>query len=138
MAIFMQILISGETDRFNLSVLAPEDADESSLGEDISRWLAGALVDQRFRVNAPRKADPGWCFEAEDGDIFYRIIVSGVSDDEPTRPNFGQWFVHVERVRSLLDIIFGRNKTSPTDRICLEIASQMRTAGFQSVHGTVA
>jgi hypothetical protein len=134
----MQVSVSCETDKFNLSVVGEDFINDCCFGEDFSEWLVAALTKQGIEADLLCMEDYGWSNVATDGDSSYLLSVSGLSADDKDRPNFGEWIVTMERHRSFMDKLLGRNKITPKDRICLKVTALLREAGYGNVRTVVA
>jgi hypothetical protein len=61
------------------------------------------------------------------------MCVSGNSEEDPRRPNYGEWHVMLERHRTFAQKLFGKNKTSAADPIVGKVAQVLRAAGLADV-----
>lgn len=129
----MIVHITCRTDRFNLSVVGPDFINECCFGEDFSRWLVSALAATGARAKVICMEDFGWANEAELGGIAYLLCVSSTPEEDPARPDYGEWHVLVERRRSLMDKLLGRNRTTASDPLVGLVVEVLREQGMEAV-----
>lgn len=125
--------VTGKTERFNLSAVGPDFINDCCFGEDFSRWIASALAEAGVDAGVICMEDFGWANQAEHQGVSYLMCVAGNSDGDPGRPDYGEWHVMLERHRSLMDKLLGKNKTSASDPIVGIVAQVLRAAGFEEV-----
>lgn len=125
--------ITCRTDRFNLSVVGPDFINDCCFGEDFSRWLVAALGETGVEAEVVCMEDFGWANQARCQGISYLLCVAGHSDDEPGRPDLGQWHVMLERSRTFAQKLLGRNRISGADPIVGKVVGVLRAAGFADV-----
>jgi len=77
--------------------------------------------------------DFGWANQAECQGVSYLMCVAGNSDEEPGRRNYGEWHVMLERHRTFIQKLLGKNKTSANDPIVARVVQVLRAAGFADV-----
>ena len=116
-----------------MSVVGNDFINDCCFGEDFSKWLVDALVKSGIEADVICMEDFGWANCAKYQDASYLMCVAGVSSVDPAKPNYGEWQVMLERHRSFLDKLLGRNKTSRTEPIFERILHVLRTAGFEEV-----
>ncbi|MES3025248.1 MAG: hypothetical protein V4857_27040 [Pseudomonadota bacterium] len=129
----MHIAITCKTDRFNLSVVGEDFINDCCFGEDFSSWLVAALTEAGVDADVICMEDFGWANQASYKGVSYLICVGGSPDEQPDRPNYGEWHLVVERHRTLLEKLTGKNKTAVTDPIFEPILKVLRAAGFEDV-----
>jgi hypothetical protein len=129
----MHVSVNGKSDRFNLSVVGEDFINDCCFGEDFSRWLVQALQAAGVEAGVICMEDFGWANFAVHEGITYFVAVAGVSDEIADRPDYGQWRVMIERKRSLVDRIRGRNRTTAADALCGKVAGILRDARFDEV-----
>jgi len=125
--------ITCKTDRFNLSVVGPDFINDRCFGEDFSRWLVSALSEAGVDVDVICMEDFGWANQADYQGVSYLVCVAGNSDEDPSRPNYGEWHVMLERSRSFTQKLLGKNKISASDPIVSKVTGALRAAGFADV-----
>lgn len=130
---FMIIGITCKTDRFNLSVVGADFINDCCFGEDFSKWLVSALSEAGVDANVICMEDFGWANLAEYQGASYLMCVAGNLEEDPGRPNYGEWHVMLERRRTLTQKIFGKDKASATDPIVGKVVQVLRGAGFADV-----
>ncbi len=129
----MIVEITCKTDRFNLSVVGPDFINDCCFGEDFSKWLVLALSGAGADAEVICMEDFGWANQAECLGVSYLMCVAGNSEEEPGRPNYGEWHVMLERHRTFTQKILGKNKILPTEPIVDKIVQVLRAAGFADV-----
>ena len=129
----MVIDITCKTDRFNLTVVGPDFINDCCFGEDFSRWLISELSAVGVGAEVICMEDFGWANQAEYLGATYLMCVAGNSDEDPRRPNYGEWHVMLERSRTFMQKVLGKNKASPADPIVGRVTHILRAAGFADV-----
>ena len=121
------------TDRFNLSVAGGDFINDCSFGEDFSRWLVAALSAVGVEADLVCMEDFGWANVAEYGGVSYLMCVGGCSEDDASRPDYGQWRVMLDRQRTLTQQILGKKKMSAADPIVEKVRHVLMSEGFADV-----
>lgn len=129
----MIIAVTCKTDRFNLSVVGPDFINECCFGEDFSKWLVDTLATVGVDADVICMEDFGWANQAEYQGASYLMCVAGNSDEDPGRPNYGEWHVMLERHRTFKQKLLGQNRISVSDPIVDKVAEVLRAAGFADV-----
>lgn len=129
----MIVDITCKTDRFNLSVVGADFINDCCFGEDFSKWLVSALSEAGVPAGVICMEDFGWANQAEHQGISCLMCVAGNSEEDPSRPNYGEWHVMLERHRTFTQKILGKNKTAATDPIVGKVVQVLRAAGFSDV-----
>lgn len=129
----MSIDVTCKTDRFNLSVVGPDFINDCCFGEDLSKWLVSALSDNGVDAKVICMEDFGWSNQAAYQGISYLMSVAGNSDEDPTRPDFGQWHIMLERHRTFFEKILGKNKMTVADPVVGMVVQVLKSAGFSDV-----
>lgn len=130
---FVTVHITCKTDRFNLSVVGPDFINDCCFGEDFSAWLVTALSDTGVKADVICMEDYGWANQAELDGSSYLMSVTSTPEEDPARPNFGEWHVLLERKRTLLEKLLGQNKGSAADPIVAKVIEALRGAGCADV-----
>jgi hypothetical protein len=125
--------ITCKIDRFNLSVVGSDFINDCCFGEDFSKWLVEALTAAGVTADVICMEDFGWANQAEYQRTSYLMCVAGNCDDDPTRPNYGEWHVMLERHRTFMQKLLGQNKASASDPIVGKVVEVLRATGFASV-----
>ena len=125
--------ITCKTDRFNLSVVGADFINDCCFAEDFSKWLVSALSEAGVDGDVICMEDFGWANQASYQGVSYLICVTGNSDEDPSRPNYGEWNVMLERSRTIAQKLLGKNKISPSDPIIDKVSGVLRSAGFSDV-----
>ena len=97
-----------KTSRFNLSKVGDDFINDCCFGEDLITWLREKLLSAGYDVDEPGQEDWGWLVEVQRGSEKYNVGTSGNSDEDPARPDYGEWRVFVEPHRSLKDRLLKR------------------------------
>jgi hypothetical protein len=129
----MIIDVTCQTDRFNLSVIGPDFFNDCCFGEDFSNWLVSALSSEGIEADILCMEDFGWANVANVEGVSYLICIAGTAAGDPRRPNFGEWHVMLERRRTLLHRILGRNNISAVDPLVVMVKNVLQSAGFTHV-----
>ncbi len=129
----MIVDVIGSTDRFNLSVVGADFINDHCYGEDFSNWLVDSLTASGARADVICMEDFGWANTAELGGVSYLVCVGGFSEDDASRPNYGEWRVMIERRRTLADKLFGRNKISLQDPLVEKVADILKAGKFADI-----
>lgn len=129
----MIIDIICKTDRFNLSVIGEDFINDCCFGEDFSEWLVETLPMAGIEADIICMEDFGWANLATYQGISYLICVAGNSEEVPDRPNYGTWHVMLERRRTFMQKILGKNKTTRSDAVVEKIMQTLRSADFSDV-----
>jgi hypothetical protein len=122
------------SDRFNLSEVKDHFINPCCFGEDLAAWLQGKLMERNVDAKGPGQEDWGWYLEVFFQGATYFLGVGGNSEEDPNRPNYGEWRLMVEKNRSLFEKLLGKNKFTEDDdlvRLTLEIIKT--EPGFESV-----
>lgn len=122
-----------KTDRFNLSVVGPDFINDCCFGEDFSKWLISALSEAGVDADVICMEDFGWANQAEYLGVPYLMCVAGNLEEDPSRPNYGEWHVMLERHRTLMQKLFGKNKASAKDPLVGKVVQVLQAAGFADV-----
>ena len=129
----MIITVTCNTDRFNLSVVGKDFINDCCFGEDFSKWLVEELGKTGVEADVICMEDFGWANSAKYQDATYLMCVAGVPANNPSRPNYGEWHVMLERKRSLMEKLFGKNRIAATEPIFEKIQQMLRSAGLEDV-----
>jgi len=129
----MSIDVTCKTDRFNLSVVGPDFINDCCFGEDLSKWLVSALSDIGVDAKVICMEDFGWSNQASYQGISYLMSVAGNSDEDPTRPDFGQWHIMLERHRTFFEKLLGKNEMTAADPVVGMVVQVLKSAGFSDV-----
>lgn len=125
--------ITCKTDRFNLSVAGPDFTNDCCFGEDFSRWLVTSLCAMGIDADVVCMEDFGWANRAAYQGVSYLVHVTGSSLEDRSRPDYGEWHVVLDRQRSFVQKLLGRNKTSATDPIVGKVVQLLQAAAFPDV-----
>jgi hypothetical protein len=129
----MIIHISCRTDRFNLSLVGSDFINDCCFGEDFSIWLVQELTASGIAADVIGMEDYGWTNEVEHEGTSYLMNVAGASEEDSANPNYGEWHVLLERRRTPMQRLLGKNKASRTDPIVERITELLSFAGFEAV-----
>ncbi|MFA1260368.1 hypothetical protein ACDI97_02700 [Xanthomonas axonopodis pv. fascicularis] len=129
----MIVDITCKTDRFNLSVVGNDFINDCCFGEDFSKWLVSALSEAGVPADVICMEDFGWANHAEHQGVSYLMCVAGNSEEDPSRPNYGEWHVMRERHRTFTQKLLGKNKTAATDPIVGNVTQVLRAARFADI-----
>jgi hypothetical protein len=125
--------ITFKTARFNLSVVGADFINECCFGEDLSEWLVASLNKSGIKADVNCMEDFGWANSVLHEGVSYSLCVAGNSDEDKSRPNYGQWHVMLTRHRSFIDALFGKNKLTAEDPVVIKIVQILKSAGFEDV-----
>jgi hypothetical protein len=113
--VYLDILF--ETSRFNLSEVKPHFINDCCFGEDVAAWLRERLAEVGIDAIEPGQEDWGWYIEAGHNGQWYFIGVGGYSEEGAAHKNQGEWRIMVEKRRSFLEKLTGKNKMTPDEEI---------------------
>jgi hypothetical protein len=113
----MIIHILFDTNKFNLSEVKPDFINDCCFGEDFANWLGQELNLINIITTEPFQEDWGWAFYIKYKRHNYFIGVGGNADDLNKESNLGEWRVMVEKKRSIIEKILGKNKLNKDDDI---------------------
>jgi hypothetical protein len=125
--------ITCRTDRFNLSVVGPDFINDCCFGEDFSAWLVQELSASGVTADVLCMEDFGWANQAEHEGTVYLMNVAGTPENDLVKPNYGEWHVLLERHRTFIQRLLGKNKASRTDPIVGKVTGVLRAAGLEAV-----
>ena len=103
------------TSRFNLTEVKEHFINPCCFGEDLAAWLQQQLLAKDVQAHAPDQEDWGWYTGANFEGSAYFIGVSGNPNEGASGDNAGEWRIAVEKVRTIKDRLFGRNRMSADD-----------------------
>lgn len=129
----MIVEITCKTDRFNLSVVGEDFINDCCFGDDFSQWLVSELSRVGVDADVICMEDFGWANIAKYQDATYLMCVAGTSGEDAAHPNYGEWHVMLERRRTLLQKILGKNKISVLDPLVGRVKDVLQSAGFAQV-----
>lgn len=129
----MIIDISFKTARFNLSIVGSDFTNDCCFGEDLSQWLVEALNKRHIDAGIICMEDFGWANHAKYDGIEYLICIAGSPDENPARPNMGEWHVMLERKRSLIQKILGKSKGCKSEPFINAVIDILKEAGFSNI-----
>ena len=127
------ITLECQTSRFNLSETKDDFINDCCFGEDFSQWITAELSRNGADADAVCMEDYGWfnCFSCEGH--HYGLSISGYSEEDPNDPNFGSWFLSLDKKRTFWERITGRNKESENEQIVQIIIDTLKDANFENV-----
>jgi hypothetical protein len=105
-----------ETDRFNLSRPKEYFINDCCYGDDLATWLRGKLDELGILASEPAQEDWGWYLEVHHQGSGYFIGIGGHAEDE-SFSNRGEWRLMVEKRRSLMEILTGKNRMTENEEI---------------------
>ncbi|MCE3602188.1 hypothetical protein LXA47_00985 [Massilia sp. P8910] len=126
----MMVSVTCHTDRFNLSVVGKDFMNDCCFGEDFSNWLVSAFRAVGVEAEVLCMEDFGWANTVRFGGSSYFVCVGGYSHQDSSRPNYGEWGVLLERRRTLIQKILGKNKMSATDPLVRIVEQILIDEGF--------
>ena len=129
----MIVHVTCMTDRFNLSRVGDHFINDCCFGEDFSAWLVAQLSARGVKADVLCQEDFGWANVAEHEGVSYSVCVAGSPDEDAARPDFGEWHVMLERHRTLVQRILGKNAMFAADPLVGKVLEIPRSAGFEQV-----
>lgn len=129
----MHIAITCKTDRFNLSIIGEDFINDCCFGEDFSNWLVAALTEVGVDADVICMEDFGWANQASYDGISYLMCVAGNAEEQSGRPNYGVWHIMLERNRTLLEKVLGKNKTTVSEPIFKKLTEVLQAAEFEDI-----
>lgn len=113
----MRVDILFETNRFNLSKVKSHFINDCCFGEDLAHWLSQKLKLKNINATDIFQEDWGWGFYVVIENQTYFIGIGGVSDGADNDSNQGEWRVMIEKKRSFVEKILGKNKLTDNENI---------------------
>jgi len=108
-----------DTERFNLSEVKPHFINDCCFGEDFSNWLSQQLEFENISTTESFQEDWGWAFYIKYNNQEYLIGVNGISNNITNKKNVGQWRVMIDKKRSLIEKLLGKNKMASNEQIII-------------------
>jgi hypothetical protein len=114
----MAHLITFTTARFD-PASEPANPINPIAGQSVLLWLRDGLAKAGYRTTEPDTEDWGWYFDVADAQGSYLVGASG--DGNSDGPEI-EWVIQVDRHRSLMDRLLGRNRLTADDPLlaCIE------------------
>jgi len=94
--------------RFNLSNVAAHFNNDCCFGEDLLAWLREKVAAAGYTADEPYQEDWGWEIQFRRDSQRYFVGATGISHQDPVRPDYGEWRVFVEQHRSFKDRLLRR------------------------------
>ena len=118
----MAHLISFTSSKFEAAT-EPSNPINPIAGHALLTWLREELLLLGWKISAPDAEDWGWYISATKGDAKYLVGASGEMDGEalPT-----DWIVQIDKHRTLLEKLTGKNKLSGDERLTRDIEAIVR------------
>lgn len=113
----MRIDILFDTNRFNLSEIKPHFINDCCFGEDCATWLGKKLQNNGLTTTEIFQEDWGWAFYIEYKEQKYFIGINGNIDEKNAETNQGQWRIMIDKNRSFMEKILGKNNLDVTDEV---------------------
>ncbi len=121
----MAHLISFQTQKFDVSK-EPRNPINPIAGKGVLDWLSGELTRDGWQCTVPDAEDWGWYMMVSRNGCSYLVGASGEgTEDEPPT----EWMVQIEKTRSLMEKILGKNKMSEEDALTKTIQSILGRSG---------
>jgi hypothetical protein len=131
----MHVDVLFDSNRFNLSEVKAHFINPICFGEDLAGWLRIKLLERGIPTIEPDQEDWGWYIESTLGESDYFIAIGGNRDDLSSDPNQGEWRISIEKHRSLLDRLRGKNKMVGDEPIVAIIREIFEgEADFKNLH----
>ena len=125
-------IITGKTDRFNLSVVKDNFINEACFGVDFSHWLVTVLDARGVGAFVMGMDKNGWENVLKYEGETWLLHISGASDFDSARPNYGTWRLLLERQRSWWQKLMG-SKNAAGDALGEKIAQILAGGRFEEV-----
>ena len=105
---------------FKTSIFDPREEQPNPInpiaGESVLRWIREHVLDGKYASTEPDAEDWGWYIEVNVADSRYLVGASGQFEEPGENADAAlEWLVQVEKLRSLVDKLLGRNKMQPED-----------------------
>ncbi|QEG41242.1 hypothetical protein [Roseimaritima ulvae] len=117
----MTHLITFQTDKFD-----PRGESENPYnpiaGEGVLNWLRTRLA-PAIALSKPEPEDFGWCCSVTVDECVYFVVASADLDQESPI----EWALQIDKRRSLMDKLRGRNQHGPDDPLTAAIKSAIDT-----------
>jgi hypothetical protein len=129
----MACLISFTTTRFDPADERPNPINDIA-GEGVLLWLREHAIMPPYETSAPDAEDWGWYMDVIAPDGSYLVGACAQWEDESAPTEAIEWLVQIDKHRSLLDKLLGRNKLTTADPLVESLAAAIRReASFTAV-----
>ena len=118
----MAHLITFTTSRFDVGAEPPNPVNPIA-GHGVLAWVGEQLGTRGYQVTEPDYEDWGWYMLVDDAQEHYMVGASGDAEEQAADV---EWIVQVNRERTLMDQIRGRNKLADDDRLFALIEELVR------------
>lgn len=105
------------TGMFNLSQPKEHFLHEDNYGDDLIAWLCAGLKEAGAEISDTGQEEWGWHLTLVHAYTVYFITATGESDNDETKPNYGEWRLSIHKPRSAKDKLLGRNHLNNGDEI---------------------
>lgn len=113
----MRFDILFNTNRFNLSEVKAHFINDCCFGEDFAGWLDEKLQNNGLTTTEIFQEDWGWAFYIEYKGQKYFIGINGNIGEKNAEINQGQWRIMIDKHRSFMEKILGKNNMDVTDEV---------------------
>jgi hypothetical protein len=105
-----------ETSRFNLSQPRDYFINDCCFGDDTAEWLRGKLAELAIQATKQEQEDWGWYINVVHGGSSYFVGIGGNAEGA-TSGNRGEWRLMIEKQRSLMEKIIGKNRMAENEEL---------------------
>lgn len=130
----MAHVISFRTSRFDANKERPNPFNPIA-GESVLVWIRDNVLTEEGESTEPDAEDWGWYMDVTLADSAYLVGASGqfeLKDASAVSPL--EWLVQVEKARSFLDKLLGRNKMQADDPLVSKLVDALRSdAAFSDI-----
>lgn len=109
--------------RFDASEEAPNPINPIA-GQAVLQWIRQQLAASPYTATEPAPEDWGWYMDVSAGSAMYLVGASG-EPEEGVRDT--TWTIQVDRHRTLMDKLKGRNKLTATDEWIVWLTQLVRS-----------
>ena len=125
----MRHLVQFVTSKFDPSK-EPRNESNPIPGKSALDWLRSSVLTDGFTCTEPSCEDWGWYMDVTMGGASYMVGATCHNEyEEPPRPGRYEWTLQVQRNRSFLDQILGRNRLREDDPLSARIFAAAEADG---------
>lgn len=132
----MALLISFKTNRFDVTKETPNEINAYA-GEGLLKWLRFELAKHQYTSTEPDTEDWGWYIDVSGPDASYLVGATAEveygPEDEDDALSYDvagdailDWTVQIDKHRTFIDKLFGKNKMVVDDGLCAVIEGILR------------
>lgn len=128
----MRYLISFKTSKFDPSQEPPNEANPYA-GHSVLEWLREKLLSDGYECTIPDYEDWGWYMDIENAEHKYMIGATCYWEEGDPVDQELEWLIQINKIRSLSDKLFGRNKMLTNDVVTALVVRFLKNSN--EIHG---